>query len=129
MRVSIGLLTAVVSAALMSACGAATGAPNSSNQEDASGQIHGQVIRGPGVDPRSGGAAITPVPVSGDPVEVHDVHGVVVSKAVSAQDGTFVIKISAGTYTVVESICAIKKQVEVRSQAVTELTLNIPNSC
>jgi hypothetical protein len=62
-------------------------------------------------------------------VVVMDGQGMEVSHAVSSRDGSFVVDIVPGTYTVVESICAVKKQAEVRSQAVTEVTLTIPNGC
>jgi hypothetical protein len=93
------------------------------------GQIHGHVMRGPGVDPRSGGTSSAPIPVSGDPIEVRNAQGTVVSHAVSSQDGSFRVDVAPGAYTVVESICAVKARVEVHSQAIAELTLTIPNSC
>lgn len=129
-RTARKLVIVAMSAMFVGACGAASiGSPSSSTPAGSTGQIHGLVNRGPGADPRSGGAAATPVPVSGDPVVVKDAQGIEVSHAVSLQDGTFVIEIGPGAYTVVESICAVKKQVDVRSQAVTEVTLTIPNGC
>jgi hypothetical protein len=93
------------------------------------GQIHGHVMRGPGVDPRSGGTSGAVIPVSGDPIEVRDAHDTLVTQAVSSQDGSFRVDVAPGAYTVVESICAVKARVEVRSQAIAELTIAIPNSC
>lgn len=93
------------------------------------GQIHGHVMRGPGVDPRAGGSSGALIPVSGDPIEVRDGQGAVVAQGVSSQDGSFRIDVAPGAYTVVESICAVKARVEVHSQAIAELTITIPNSC
>ena len=121
---------AIVCTVFVSACGAVSGGfPSASSASESLGQIHGQVMRGPGVDPRAGGSSGALIPVSGDPIEVRDAQGKVVTQAVSAQDGSFRVDVAPGAYTVVESICAVKAQVEVRSQAIAELTLTIPNSC
>lgn len=116
-------------AALSAACGYAGAMPaGETPTAQATGQIQGQVLRGPGSDPRAGGAGAA-VPVPGDPVEVRSVDGKLVTTAVTATDGSFRIDAAGGTYTVVESICSVKQQVEVRPQAVIQLTLAIPNSC
>ncbi len=89
------------------------------------GTIAGLVQRGPGRDPRSGaGSALVPVP--GDTVRVLDDQGKVVGQAVSAQDGSFRLIVPAGRYTVAEDISGVSQVVEVRSQAVSSVTLVVP---
>jgi hypothetical protein len=85
-------------------------------------------MRGPGLDPRSGGGG-RQVPVSGDPVTARDETGTAAATAVSTRDGSFTMVLSPGLYTLSEGICGIKNQIEVRSQAIIRITLTIPNTC
>src|SRR5260370_13147850 len=105
------------------------GLPFASTSAEPDGHIAGQVMRGAGLDPRSGAASGALVPVSGDPVTAQNEQGRVVAQAVSARDGSFTMNVPPGSYTVVEGICATKQQVDVPSQTVTPLTLLIPTSC
>lgn len=121
-----------VAAGLAAACGSAGAVPlnDSSSNPQAFGQIQGHVMRAPGQDPRAGGASASPtVPVPGDPIEIRNAAGALVATAVSGKDGSFQVSVDAGTYTLVESICAVKQQVEVRAQSTTEVKLTVPNSC
>jgi hypothetical protein len=91
------------------------------------GWIYGVVVREPGSDPRSGSGGEATVPVAGDTVVARDASGS--ASAVSARDGSFQIRLPAGTLTVSEDICGMSKQVTVERNAATRVTLEIPNSC
>ena len=131
MQLARWLVPLAVGATLANACGAVTKLPpdQPSSSPQALGLIQGHVLRGPGQDPRAGGGSAAQVPVAGDPIEIRNPDGKLIASAVSSQDGSFRVEVAGGTYMVVESICATKKQVEVRPPAVTELTLSIPTSC
>jgi hypothetical protein len=92
------------------------------------GWLYGSVVRGPGLDPRSGsGGDGASVPVSGDTVVARGAGGS--SSAVSAQDGSFQMRLRKGPFTVSEDICGVSQQVTIESDAATRVMLAIPNSC
>jgi hypothetical protein len=93
----------------------------------ADGWIYGLVVRGPGGDPRSGGSGGATIPVPGDTVVARDAAGS--ASTVSARDGSFQMRLSAGIIRISEDICGASKQVTVEPNAATRLTLEIPNSC
>jgi hypothetical protein len=128
--VAAGILAAALVLLVLTVHGTSSpGLPFASTSAEPDGHIAGQVMRGAGLDPRSGAASGALVPVSGDPVTAQNEQGRIVAQAVSARDGSFTMNVPPGAYTVVEGICATKQQVDVRSQAVTQVTLQIPNSC
>lgn len=88
-------------------------------------------MRPEGLDPRSGSGVGQPadVGVSGDTVVARDGAGRVAGTATSASDGSFAIRLPAGTYRVVEGICAVGRSVAVPASAVVELTVSVPNAC
>lgn len=93
------------------------------------GVLHGQVVRPPGVDPRSGRRSGPAVPVNGDPVQVHDLRGRVVTGAVTKSGGFFSIALPPGQYRIVEDICGVSKEVTIRSGSATHVILKIPKAC
>jgi hypothetical protein len=108
--------------------------PNEPSPSDKShrarGAVHGQVLRPPGLDPRSGASnSGTPVPVNGDPVQVHNLGGQVIAAAVTKSGGLFSIVLPPGEYRVVEGICGVGKWVSVRSGSSTHIILTIPSAC
>ncbi len=102
--------------------------PSVSQPINSSGRVQGWVMRGPGLDPRSGGGG-RQVPVSGDPVTARDGSGSTAATAVSARDGSFTFVLPPGMYAISEDICGTTKQIEVRSQTTASMTLTIPNAC
>ena len=97
---------------------------------DSGGRLEGWVMRAPGSDPRSGGAASgAPIAVGGDSVVARAGGAAIVATAVSGPDGSFAMLLPRGAYTLVESICGVSVRVDVTSQATTTVTLTIPNSC
>lgn len=127
----------VVAALIAIACGA--GATPSSDQSpsvaapaagpiEVQGSVHGRVIRPPGLDPRSGGGGGA-VPVSGDPIAARSPEGRTLATAVSDRDGSFLLSLPPGRYTIVEGICRVSQAAEVRSHSTSSLTLTIPNAC
>ena len=108
--------------------------PNDPSPSDTSyqthGAVHGQVLRPPGLDPRSGASnSSTPVPVNGDPVQVHDLGGQVVTTTMTRSGGLFNVVLPPGEYRIVEGICGVGKKVSVRSGSATHIILTIPNAC
>jgi hypothetical protein len=93
------------------------------------GVVHGQVVRRPGLDPRSGSGSGSLVPVNGDPVEVRDLRGRVVAAIVTNSGGFFSIAIPPGEYRVVEDICGVSKQINIRNGLAIHVILTIPNAC
>jgi hypothetical protein len=93
----------------------------------ADGWIYGVVVRGPGGDPRSGGDGGTVVPVTGDTVAARYATGS--ASTVSARDGSFQLRVPAGSMTLTEDICGVSKQVTIESGAAARVTLEIPNAC
>jgi hypothetical protein len=94
------------------------------------GAIRGRIVRPQGLDPRSGAAGeLADVGVSGDSIVARDGAGRVAGTAVSAVDGSFTIRLPAGTYRVVEGICAVGRSVEIPASAVIDVTLSVPNAC
>jgi hypothetical protein len=91
------------------------------------GWIYGVVVREPGLDPRSGSGGGATVPVAGDTIVARDAGGSV--SAVSAQDGSFQMRLPTGLFTVSEDICGVSQRVTIESGAATRVTLEIPNSC
>jgi hypothetical protein len=102
--------------------------PSASQPIMSNGRVLGWIMRGPGLDPRSGGGG-RQVPVSGDPIAARDGRGTTAATAVSAPDGSFTIVLAGGVYAISEGICGITNQIEVRSQTTTRMTLVIPNAC
>jgi len=87
-------------------------------------------VRPEGLDPRSGGGGQpADVAVSGDSIVARDSSGRVAGTAVSAADGSFTIRLPAGTYRVVEGICAVGRSIEIPASAVIDVTLSVPNAC
>ena len=128
--VAAGILAAALAVLVVTAHGTSSpGLPFASASAQPEGQIAGQVMRGAGVDPRSGAASGALVPVAGDPVTAQNEQGRIVAHAVSARDGSFTMNVPPGAYTVVEEICGTKQQVDVRSEATATVTLQVPNSC
>jgi hypothetical protein len=93
------------------------------------GWIRGSVVRGPGVDPRSGGAGGEAVPVAGDPIVARQIGGPAAAVAVSARDGSFRMNVPAGVYRVTEGICGVTARANVQGEAALRVALKIPNSC
>lgn len=93
----------------------------------ARGSIDGSVIRGPGVDPRSGGGATHPVP--GDPIVARQVDGSARAVAISSQDGSFHMSLPVGVYRVTEGICGVTEQVNVQGDSAVSVGLKLPRSC
>jgi len=69
------------------------------------------------------------VPVNGDPVEIHDMRGQVITSVVSQSAGFFSIALPPGEYRIVEGICGVSKHVNIRSGLSTHVILKIPNAC
>lgn len=107
---------------------ASSPSPSASQPINSNGRVQGWIVRGPGLDPRSGGGG-GQVPVSGDPISARDGRGTIAATAVSARDGSFTFVLAPGTYAISEGICGTTKQIEVRSQAITRMTVIIPNAC
>lgn len=95
----------------------------------ARGVIAGQVVRPPGTDPRSGTTSTSPVPVNGDPIDVHGPAGKVIATVVTKPGGLFSVALPAGEYRLVEGICGVSTRVSVKSGSTTHLTIQIPNTC
>ncbi|MER5637937.1 carboxypeptidase-like regulatory domain-containing protein [Kitasatospora sp. NPDC002227] len=106
----------------------------------ARGELHGQVLRPAGRDPRSGGMhpggspgtlcrgpGVTPV--AGDPVEARDLRGRAVASTATGPDGSFSFSLLPGSYRVVESILGIGANAEVRAGGSTSVTLTVPSDC
>lgn len=92
------------------------------------GILRGQVLRPPGRDPRSGSGG-SHVPVNGDPIQIHDMHGQIVTSVVTKSAGLFSIALPPGEYRIVEGICGVSKHVNIRSGLSTHVILTIPNAC
>ena len=93
------------------------------------GIVQGHVVRGPGVDPRSGGAGEgAQVPVAGDPL-IARAGAATVATAVTGPDGSFAMNVPPGMVTVIESICGVSKAVQVNVGETVQITIIIPNSC
>ncbi len=112
--------------------------PSTSTDGPTRGILRGQVLRPPGWDPRSGaksGAGDARagggsyVPVTGDPVEIHDMRGQVITSVVTESGGLFSIALPPGEYRIVEGICGVSKHVNIRSGLSTHVILTIPNAC
>jgi hypothetical protein len=102
--------------------------PQSVSTEGPQGWLYGVVVRRPGSDPRSGGSGQGPdVPVAGDPILVRDATGS--ARTVSAQDGSFQMRLPAGAFTVSEDICGVSRPITIESGAASRVTLEIPNAC
>ena len=87
-------------------------------------------MRPEGSDPRSGGdGEPADVGVSGDSIVARDGAGRIAGSAISASDGSFTIRLPAGTYRVVEGICAVGRSIEIPASAVIDVTLRVPNAC
>lgn len=110
------------------------------------GVLYGQVLRPPGLDPRSGAYLPAgkptslpgpPVPVNGDEVEVQNEQGQTVAAAVTGPGdsttgrpaGSFTISLPPGEYRIVEGICGISQRFSVASGSATHVTLMIKNAC
>ena len=94
---------------------------------DGEGWVYGVVVRKPGSDPRSGNGDGASVPVSGDTVRARNAAGS--ASAVSARDGSFQLRLPAGTITLTEDICGIGRQVTIERDSATRVALEIPNAC
>jgi len=86
-------------------------------------------VRPEGPDPRSGGGQVADIGVSGDSIVARDGAGRTAGSATSAADGSFTIRLPAGTYRVVEGICSVGRTIEVSASAVIEVTFSVPNAC
>ncbi len=113
--------------------------PSTSADRPTRGILRGQVLRPPGRDPRSGsgppgrerrsGSGGSCVPVTGDPLQIHDMRGQVIASVVTKSGGLFSIALPPGEYQIVEGICGVSKDVNVRSGLSTRVILSIPNAC
>lgn len=108
--------------------------PNAPSPADkprlARGVVHGQIVRPPGSDPRSGGGNNSGVvPVNGDPVQAHDLTGRVIGVAVTKSGGYFSIALPPGEYRLIEGTCGVTKRIHVQSGSSTYVTMTIPNAC
>jgi hypothetical protein len=69
------------------------------------------------------------VGVVGDSVAARDSSGRVVDHAVSSSDGSFALRVPAGTYSIVEGTCGTRRTVSVTDAGRSRVTITIPNSC
>lgn len=67
--------------------------------------------------------------MNGDPVEIQDMHGQVITSVVTKSGGLFRVALPPGEYRIVEGICGVSKHVSIRSGLSTYVTLTIPNAC
>ena len=83
---------------------AACAREGNTGSEEALGTIRGAVLLAPTCPVESTESPCPGRPLAGVPVRVEDLEGVVRARTVSAEDGTFVIDVDAGTYVLTASI-------------------------